>query len=411
MAYSEDVKMKVIQKIKEGKQIKEISLETGISIPTLYNWRKKLNCSEKDKKILKNSVKSTEDEFTITPEEQSKIIKKLIKERRYEEAKKIGEEFKDNTPIQSQMITIAIREGNLEEAKKIGERFKDNAQIQSKMKTIAIREKNSDKNENILNRLKTKIYYEKIDNEFFNEIESNESLTEFIKIICLLSICEKKDMKNKAKEIIKGYIPKNKREKNAINSIMERIQSKKQHIFDFLKYDEILQWSFDEKLKKEYEEELKKEKELKEKTTKNDSTKRKKDINTQEQKTTISKTNKKINNKEEIFRKRIVIQPKSSLSQKQKKQESKQADNTSAKRNSTENMVDYIRKFVMEKRKSVYVNMQSKNYTVQLDAISKWDRIEVLLDKISRSSENQGYIESIYNKVIELENKEKGREH
>ena len=94
MAYSEDVKLKVIQKIKEGKQIKEISLETGISIPTLYNWRKKLNCSEKDKKIL--------------------------------------------------------------------------------------------------NRLKTKIYYEKIDNEFFNEIESNESLTEFIKIICLLSICEKK---------------------------------------------------------------------------------------------------------------------------------------------------------------------------------------------------------------------------
>ena len=74
-------------------------------------------------------------------------------------------------------------------------------------------------------------------------------------------------------------------------------------------------------------------------------------------------------------------------------------------------MVDYIRKFVMEKRKSVYVNMQSKNYTVQLDAISKWDRIEVLLDKISRSSENQAYIESIYNKVIGLENKEKGREH
>ena len=54
MAYSEDVKLKVIQKIKEGKQIKEISLETGISIPTLYNWRKKLNCSEKDKKTLKN---------------------------------------------------------------------------------------------------------------------------------------------------------------------------------------------------------------------------------------------------------------------------------------------------------------------------------------------------------------------
>ena len=74
-------------------------------------------------------------------------------------------------------------------------------------------------------------------------------------------------------------------------------------------------------------------------------------------------------------------------------------------------MIDYIRKFVMEKRKSVYVNMQSKNYTVQLDAISKWDRIEVLLDKISRSSENQAYIENIYNKVIGLENKEKGREH
>lgn len=40
MAYSIDVRKKALAKIEKGEKIKDISQEMGISIPTLYNWKK-----------------------------------------------------------------------------------------------------------------------------------------------------------------------------------------------------------------------------------------------------------------------------------------------------------------------------------------------------------------------------------
>ena len=70
--------------------------------------------------------------------------------------------------------------------------------------------------------------------------------------------------------------------------------------------------------------------------------------------------------------------------------------------NSTQMMIDYIHKFIQEQRKLVYVKMQSKIPEVQADAISKWDRIEILLERIAEKSTDTQYIENLYNRVMDL---------
>ena len=69
-------------------------------------------------------------------------------------------------------------------------------------------------------------------------------------------------------------------------------------------------------------------------------------------------------------------------------------------------MYDHINKFIREQRKKVYVDMQSRDARIQADAISKWDRIEVLLEKIAERSQDTAYLESLYNRVVDLENRQ-----
>ena len=49
--------------------------------------------------------------------------------------------------------------------------------------------------------------------------------------------------------------------------------------------------------------------------------------------------------------------------------------------------------------------MQSRDARIQADAISKWDRIEVLLDKIAERNQDSDYLESLYNRIVDLENR------
>ena len=73
MAYSIEVKQKVLERIKNGEKIKDISTKTGISQSTLYNWEKQ----QKNKEILKKQetgYKVSLDEINV-----SKEIKQLIK--------------------------------------------------------------------------------------------------------------------------------------------------------------------------------------------------------------------------------------------------------------------------------------------------------------------------------------------
>ena len=153
MAYSIDVRKKALAKIEKGEKIKDISQEMGISIPTLYNWKKadkkekeEVAKKERDYKTAirrpkeKNGVKTYRSKPGRNEIIASKHIKYLISQKRFAQAKKMGEPFKNNMVIQSQMITVAIKERDYKTAKEIGRRFPDNAPIQSQMVTIAIEE-------------------------------------------------------------------------------------------------------------------------------------------------------------------------------------------------------------------------------------------------------------------------------
>lgn len=75
-------------------------------------------------------------------------------------------------------------------------------------------------------------------------------------------------------------------------------------------------------------------------------------------------------------------------------------------------MINYIHEFIQEQREKVYVNMQSKNVKIQSDAISKWDRIEILLERIAEKSKDTQYIKNLYNRVLNLsKSSDKGMEY
>ena len=75
-------------------------------------------------------------------------------------------------------------------------------------------------------------------------------------------------------------------------------------------------------------------------------------------------------------------------------------------------MINYIHEFIQEQREKVYVNMQSKNVKIQSDAISKWDRIEILLERIAEKSKDTQYIKNLCNRVLNLsKSSDKGMEY
>ena len=75
-------------------------------------------------------------------------------------------------------------------------------------------------------------------------------------------------------------------------------------------------------------------------------------------------------------------------------------------------MINYIHQFIQKQREKVYVNMQSQNVEIQSDAISKWDRIEILLERIAEKSKDTQYIENLYNRVLNLsKSNDKGMEY
>ena len=431
MAYSEEVKQKILNRIENGDKIKDISEETGISIPTLYNWRNKANLSKenqgkgetnkgtkKENKIVgfKQLNENTKEKtFIMQAIEQSKIIKKLIKEKKFEEAKRIGKRFPYNTPIQSQMVTIAIQEGDLKRAKEIGEKFPNNKQIQHQIKVNSkINRKNNKKK--ILDSLKTKLYFDKVDDQLISEIELSQDLDEFEKIVSLLAICEKRNMKEKAKQVLKTFHPTDKQEKSIVNGIMDRIKSKKPQIFDIVKYDLILHWSFNHKLKAQYEEELKVEREERE-AKKRQITLLPKTETTQSIIKPVEKhpkalihSGEKLDKSAEYRKKLEVTSLKTSNEQlniiNHRNNEKKNVNNQ------TQMMINYIHEFIQEQREKVYVNMQSKNVKIQSDAISKWDRIEILLERIAEKSKDTQYIKNLYNRVLNLsKSSDKGMEY
>ncbi len=107
--YDQKLKDEILHLLKE-KTIKEVSTQFNISTTTLYRWQK---------------IK-----------EDSKLIKELISEERYDEALEITKKYPNNIPIQSQLMTIYTKKGEYEKAMEIAQQFPTNAPIQSQLMTI-----------------------------------------------------------------------------------------------------------------------------------------------------------------------------------------------------------------------------------------------------------------------------------
>ena len=112
--YDQELKDKILHLLKE-QTIREVSTQFNISSTTLYRWQK---------------IK-----------EDSKLIKKLISEERYDEALEITKKNPNNIPIQSQSMTIYIKIREYEKAMKIAQKFPNDAPIQSQLMTIYTRKR------------------------------------------------------------------------------------------------------------------------------------------------------------------------------------------------------------------------------------------------------------------------------
>lgn len=153
--YSEEVKDKILHLLKY-KTIKEIAEEFGISYSTLYRWQKTKN--------------------------DSKLIKELMLEEKYDEALVIGKSYPNNEVIKGQVMSIYMKKRDYEKAIQIAREFPNNASIQSQLITVYMENKNYGSarkiaakfpNDNIIKRQLMKIHME-------NEIkESPEEISDW----------------------------------------------------------------------------------------------------------------------------------------------------------------------------------------------------------------------------------------
>ena len=359
----------------------------------------------------------------------------------YEKANEIGKKFRDDAPIQSQMATIAIKQGDYEKAKEIGEKFRDHAQIQSQMVTIAIQEGDYEKAKEIgkkflndeviqlqiekiekklkeynalckenkekvelLNQIKTKLYYE-FEGIDVQEILQNKELTEKQKLYVALAINEKRKNVKNIKEIAKRY--KDSDEIKNINIILQRTQSKKKKIFDWKIYDVCLGWELDENLQNKYEQNKKKQNKVREQIIKG-----KYNVHTNKK---ISDNNIQKPKVQQFFKSELKHEEKHKNNNdfKNELKVQVQQDTAKIKQQNEERQQKYIytevMEYLIEKRKSIYVKMQSKDLEKQREGISQWDKLDDLIEKIKELKENEDYMKNIYERVTRLKEKEENQ--
>ena len=383
---------------------------------------------------------------------QSQMVTIATKQGDYEKAKEIGKKFENYAPIQSQMITVAVKEDDFETVKRIGKKFLNNKVIQSQIKEIKMKDENYEKiekeyimeqlkeynpfckeskeNLEFLNKIKTKLYYEleKID---LQEILQDKELTEKQKLYVALAINEKRKNVKNIKELAKKY--KDSDESKNINIILQRIQSNKKQIFNWEIYDNCLGWVLDETLKNQYEQNMKKQKE-------NEIKQRKEEQRKQEIKEEKRQQERK---KQNQIRKRIIegkyngdtdINIDGNNIQKPKvqqflkselKHEEKQKNNNNFKnelkvqvqqetakikqQNEEKQQIhiyNEVMEYLLEKRKPIYVKMQSTDLETQREGISQWDKLDDLIEKTKELKENKDYMKNIYERVTRLKEKE-----
>lgn len=74
------------------------------------------------------------------------------------------------------------------------------------------------------------------------------------------------------------------------------------------------------------------------------------------------------------------------------------------------NHFNEINQYLMEKRRTIYVKMQSTDFQTQREGISQWDKMEALIEKVTENKENKEVLNHLYEKILQLKEKEKGNE-
>lgn len=68
-----------------------------------------------------------------------------------------------------------------------------------------------------------------------------------------------------------------------------------------------------------------------------------------------------------------------------------------------------VMKYLIEKKKLIYVKMQSTDLEKQREGISQWDKLDDLIEKIKELKENEDYMKNIYERVTRLKEKEENQ--
>lgn len=68
-----------------------------------------------------------------------------------------------------------------------------------------------------------------------------------------------------------------------------------------------------------------------------------------------------------------------------------------------------VMEYLIEKRKPIYVKMQSTDLEIQREGISQWDKLDDLIEKTKELKENEDYMKNIYERVTRLKEKEENQ--
>lgn len=387
--------------------IKQKDFDSALRLTGKYSFNPVIQSQKMTIKMMKVELEKNEE----------------IKKRYLEEAEETGEreEFINNPIIQNQLMTVKMKLGKLEEAEEIGEReeFTHNTIIQNKLEELLIKKYKDgeeiegilnteqvhtlvfyeNQNPPILNKIAAKLYYDKIEEDDIEEVRNNNEISKFEKTVILLAIYEKKNNVSKAKQLIKQFKSEEpESEKNkTLNIIKQRIESKKIRIFDYGFYGELLKWNIDENLKEKFEQEKEEEKNHQRELRK----KQKKTTETKSEQSNKSYGEVEINNddyekRRQNFRKRIEVKPNDRNSEISPKQIKEKTDYSNE-----------IIRFLTKQKASIYVKLQSDNDEIQRNAITQWDKMGNLIEKVIANREDKEYIDKLYTKIQQLRGTER----
>lgn len=261
--YNLEVKEQALLLLKEY-SIKEVATKIGVSIPTLYNWKKEYE-TKVSKSISQMIVDLEYDKaievaklFPKNETIQNQLITIYIEQGEYEKGIETAELFLNYDPdsevIQSQLITIYIKQGEYEKAIEIAKRFPKNEIIQHQLDYIYKRVKYLKNNLNInpiedetivkkINQIRSKILLGTVqleDVEYLDSFKDEIDLERYLLIKA--AIYERLNFKNNCVAIIKQIPNIDIRQKR---KLIEEVL-KKQKYYNIQKWDELIKWEIDD---------------------------------------------------------------------------------------------------------------------------------------------------------------------